>query len=230
MPPGGLRDLGVRLRRVRSGLIPPAHPRHEADGFLALLGRLGGYRVSRGLASNRFSSSRVPVLECIANVRALDGVSLCVDLDLSEKSSNEPVPLSLDWVSSSKKFFSAFSYFTLRTSCSRILYADIVNFTRLSEQLSASDLVQALNELFGRFDQIAQENHCMRIKILGDCYYCVSGLPVSRPSHAYNCVRMGLQMIEAIRHYVEVVLQKKAANLILPASGRQAPNVQRSYA
>ncbi|KAM7307903.1 adenylate cyclase type 2 [Ixodes scapularis] len=44
-----------------------------------------------------------------------------------------------------------------------------------------------------------EENHCMRIKILGDCYYCVSGLPVSRPSHAYNCVRMGLQMIEAIR-------------------------------
>ncbi|KAF4528183.1 hypothetical protein B566_EDAN016888, partial [Ephemera danica] len=39
----------------------------------------------------------------------------------------------------------------------------------------------------------------MRIKILGDCYYCVSGLPVSRPNHAYNCVNMGLEMIEAIR-------------------------------
>ncbi|CAG9087341.1 unnamed protein product [Plutella xylostella] len=39
----------------------------------------------------------------------------------------------------------------------------------------------------------------MRIKILGDCYYCVSGLPVSRPNHAYNCVNMGLQMIDAIR-------------------------------
>lgn len=80
-----------------------------------------------------------------------------------------------------------------------ILYADIVNFTPLSEQLSASDLVHTLNDLFGRFDQIAQENQCMRIKILGDCYYCVSGLPVSRPNHASNCVRMGLQMIEAIR-------------------------------
>ena len=44
-----------------------------------------------------------------------------------------------------------------------------------------------------------QDNQCMRIKILGDCYYCVSGLPVSRPNHAYNCVNMGLQMIEAIR-------------------------------
>lgn len=37
-----------------------------------------------------------------------------------------------------------------------ILYADIVNFTPLSEQLSASDLVRTLNDLFGRFDQIAQ--------------------------------------------------------------------------
>ncbi|XP_031835270.1 adenylate cyclase type 2 Ac76E isoform X2 [Nomia melanderi] len=80
-----------------------------------------------------------------------------------------------------------------------ILYADIVNFTPLSEQLSASELVKTLNELFGRFDQIAQDNQCMRIKILGDCYYCVSGLPISRPNHAYNCVNMGLEMIEAIR-------------------------------
>lgn len=37
-----------------------------------------------------------------------------------------------------------------------ILYADIVNFTPLSERLTASDLVKTLNELFGRFDQIAQ--------------------------------------------------------------------------
>ncbi|CAG7819624.1 unnamed protein product, partial [Allacma fusca] len=80
-----------------------------------------------------------------------------------------------------------------------ILYADIVNFTPLSEKLNASELVQTLNQLFGRFDQIAQENQCMRIKILGDCYYCVSGLPISRPNHADNCVKMGLEMIEAIK-------------------------------
>ncbi|XP_030371932.1 adenylate cyclase type 2 isoform X2 [Scaptodrosophila lebanonensis] len=84
-----------------------------------------------------------------------------------------------------------------------ILYADIVNFTPLSEVLTASDLVKTLNDLFGRFDQIAQENQCLRIKILGDCYYCVSGLPISRPQHATNCVNMGLQMIDAIRHVRE---------------------------
>ena len=68
----------------------------------------------------------------------------------------------------------------------------IANFTPLSEKLSAYHLVATLNQLFGKFDQIAQENQCMRIKILGDCYYCVSGLPVSRPNHAINIVRMGL--------------------------------------
>ena len=44
-----------------------------------------------------------------------------------------------------------------------------------------------------------QENHCMRIKILGDCYYCVSGLYDQRPDHAACCVEMGLQMINVIR-------------------------------
>lgn len=40
----------------------------------------------------------------------------------------------------------------------------------------------------------------MRIKILGDCYYCVSGLPNPIPNHARNCVNMGMQMIKVIEH------------------------------
>uniref|UniRef100_H3BZL8 Adenylate cyclase type 2 n=1 Tax=Tetraodon nigroviridis TaxID=99883 RepID=H3BZL8_TETNG len=80
-----------------------------------------------------------------------------------------------------------------------ILYADIVGFTRLASDCSPGELVHTLNELFGKFDQIAKENECMRIKILGDCYYCVSGLPESLPHHARNCVKMGLDMCEAIK-------------------------------
>ncbi|XP_041649233.1 adenylate cyclase type 2 isoform X2 [Cheilinus undulatus] len=80
-----------------------------------------------------------------------------------------------------------------------ILYADIVGFTRLASDCSPGELVHMLNELFGKFDQIAKENECMRIKILGDCYYCVSGLPESLTNHAKNCVKMGLDMCEAIK-------------------------------
>lgn len=84
-----------------------------------------------------------------------------------------------------------------------ILYADIVGFTRLASDCSPKELVVMLNELFGKFDQIAKENECMRIKILGDCYYCVSGLPVSLPNNAKNCVKMGLDMCEAIKQVRE---------------------------
>ncbi|XP_075044953.1 adenylate cyclase type 7 [Mixophyes fleayi] len=84
-----------------------------------------------------------------------------------------------------------------------ILYADIVGFTRLASDCSPKELVVMLNELFGKFDQIAKENECMRIKILGDCYYCVSGLPVSLPNNAKNCVKMGLDMVEAIKQVRE---------------------------
>ncbi|KAJ0060911.1 hypothetical protein NL108_001762, partial [Boleophthalmus pectinirostris] len=81
-----------------------------------------------------------------------------------------------------------------------ILFADIKNFTLLSMNLSAQDLVRLLNELFGRFDHLAEEHHCMRIKLLGDCYYCVSGVPEPQQAHAQHCVEMGLAMINTIRH------------------------------
>ncbi|KAG7269262.1 hypothetical protein CRUP_024889 [Coryphaenoides rupestris] len=53
-----------------------------------------------------------------------------------------------------------------------ILFADIEGFTSLASQCTAQELVMTLNELFARFDKLASENHCLRIKILGDCYYC----------------------------------------------------------
>ena len=39
----------------------------------------------------------------------------------------------------------------------------------------------------------------MRIKILGDCYYCVAGVPDEDEDHAHHTVQMGLDMIELIQ-------------------------------
>ncbi|XP_030610990.1 adenylate cyclase type 8-like, partial [Archocentrus centrarchus] len=89
-----------------------------------------------------------------------------------------------------------------------ILFADIIGFTSLSLILSAQDLVKTLNELFGRFDRLAEEHQCLRIKILGDCYYCVSGVPEPQRGHARCCVEMGLSMINTIR-YVRQELQQE---------------------
>ncbi|KAK0158963.1 hypothetical protein PV328_009897 [Microctonus aethiopoides] len=81
-----------------------------------------------------------------------------------------------------------------------ILYADIVGFTAISSTYSASELVKILNELFARFDRLSEWYEQLRIKILGDCYYCISGAPVERPDHAVLCVHMGLSMVDAIKY------------------------------
>ncbi|XP_013181061.1 PREDICTED: adenylate cyclase type 3 [Papilio xuthus] len=85
-----------------------------------------------------------------------------------------------------------------------ILYADIVGFTAISSTYSAQDLVAILNELFARFDRLAEKYNQLRIKILGDCYYCISGAPLERPDHAVLCVHMGLSMVKAIKYVQQI--------------------------
>uniref|UniRef100_A0A674NWM6 Adenylate cyclase type 3 n=1 Tax=Takifugu rubripes TaxID=31033 RepID=A0A674NWM6_TAKRU len=84
-----------------------------------------------------------------------------------------------------------------------ILFADIVGFTQLSSACSAQELVKLLNELFARFDKLAAKYHQLRIKILGDCYYCICGLPDFREDHAACSIMMGLAMVDAISYVRE---------------------------
>ena len=50
-----------------------------------------------------------------------------------------------------------------------ILYADIVNFTPLSAECSAAELVKLLNELFGKFDNLAH----VRLYIKYDMFFII---------------------------------------------------------
>ncbi|KAG6447320.1 hypothetical protein O3G_MSEX004919 [Manduca sexta] len=90
-----------------------------------------------------------------------------------------------------------------------ILYADVVNYTMISTTLSPMRMVELLNELFGRFDEASEEYDVLRIKFLGDCYYCVSGIPKPTEFHAKNCIDLGLEMI----HIIKDVREKRALNI-----------------
>ncbi|XP_043587337.1 adenylate cyclase type 2 isoform X2 [Bombus pyrosoma] len=80
-----------------------------------------------------------------------------------------------------------------------ILYADVVNFSGLTVTLPVRKLVETLNDLFGSFDEASERHNVLRIKFLGDCYYCVSGVPTPNSQHAKNCVDLGLDMIKIIK-------------------------------
>ena len=79
-----------------------------------------------------------------------------------------------------------------------VLFADIVGFTELSARLPPAELVGALNQVFSKFDELADKHGLEKIKTIGDAYMVASGLPVPRADHAVAATHMALDMRDAL--------------------------------
>ena len=77
-----------------------------------------------------------------------------------------------------------------------ILFADIVNFTKLSARISPQELVALLNKIFSAFDRLALSYGLEKIKTIGDAYMVAGGLPLPREDHAEAIAEMALGMQE----------------------------------
>ncbi|MBD2040449.1 adenylate/guanylate cyclase domain-containing protein [Microcoleus sp. FACHB-672] len=82
-----------------------------------------------------------------------------------------------------------------------VLFADIVDFTKLSAQVSPTDLVNLLNDIFSTFDRLAEQHGLEKIKTIGDAYMVVGGLPVPSANHALAIAEMALDMQDAIAQF-----------------------------
>jgi class 3 adenylate cyclase len=78
-----------------------------------------------------------------------------------------------------------------------VVFADIVGFTPIGSGMAPNDLVSVLNELFGRFDELAERHGLEKIKTMGDGYLAVAGVPLPLPDHADRAVRFGLDVERA---------------------------------
>jgi len=75
-----------------------------------------------------------------------------------------------------------------------VLFADIVNFTPLSEVKSPQEVVSLLNRLFTKFDHLADRYGLEKIKTIGDAYMIVAGVPLPRDDHALVAMEMAVAM------------------------------------
>lgn len=80
-----------------------------------------------------------------------------------------------------------------------ILFADIVDFTGLAAQISPTELVNLLNQIFSTFDNLAEQYNLEKIKTIGDAYMVVGGLPKQRQDHAESIAEMAIAMQQAIQ-------------------------------
>ncbi len=84
-----------------------------------------------------------------------------------------------------------------RFSAVTILFADIVDFTARSKDLTPEEVVGRLDRVFSTFDELASKHGLEKIKTIGDCYMLVGGVPEATDDHADRVVNMALAMQEA---------------------------------
>jgi len=82
-----------------------------------------------------------------------------------------------------------------------VLFADIVNFTVMSEKLSAEKIVGFLDEMFSKFDDLTEKYGIEKIKTIGDAYMVVAGLTSEEKEHAAILFEFGKELIKIASSY-----------------------------
>jgi adenylate cyclase len=79
-----------------------------------------------------------------------------------------------------------------------VLFADIEGFTPWAQRTSPDRVVELLDGLFTRFDELAASHGLEKIKTIGDAYMAVAGAPEPHVDPAIATVEFARAMIDAV--------------------------------
>jgi adenylate cyclase len=78
-----------------------------------------------------------------------------------------------------------------------VLFADIAGFTERASDMAPDRLIRFLDRLYGDFDALVDKHGLEKIKVSGDSYMVVSGVPQPRADHVEALAAFALDMAEA---------------------------------
>ena len=110
-----------------------------------------------------------------------------------------------------------------------VLFADIVNFTPISARFAPHEVVDMLDELFSRFDELVDQYGVEKIQVAGDGYMVAAGVPTPRPDHATVLAQLALDMLDYIkegdllggRYPIEIRIGLNSGSLLGGVIGRK---------
>lgn len=85
-----------------------------------------------------------------------------------------------------------------------VMFADLVNFTQLTESLSPEQMVTLLNTIFSSFDEMSEKYGVEKIKTIGDAYMVVGGLNRERVDYTRDIANLALEMREYLATHPEL--------------------------
>jgi adenylate cyclase len=81
-----------------------------------------------------------------------------------------------------------------------VLFADIVDYTSISNRLTPQDTVDLLNEYFSYIDQACKLYNGSIDKYMGDCAMAIFGIPEQDEEHVFNAISCGLLIQRMVNH------------------------------
>jgi len=79
-----------------------------------------------------------------------------------------------------------------------VLITDFVQFAENTRDQQSDELADDLQKYYSKFDEIMDHNGLERIKITGDSYMAVSGVPKSKNTHASDCIKAAIAILQAM--------------------------------
>ncbi|GIL70500.1 hypothetical protein Vretimale_3618 [Volvox reticuliferus] len=78
-----------------------------------------------------------------------------------------------------------------------VLFADIVQFTPMSQAMEPQQVMMMLHELFSRYDALLDRHQVYKVETIGDCYMAATGLLADDPEHATHMFDFAVGMLAA---------------------------------
>ncbi|MEO8331975.1 MAG: adenylate/guanylate cyclase domain-containing protein [Gallionella sp.] len=85
-----------------------------------------------------------------------------------------------------------------------VMFADLVNFTQLTESLSPDQMVALLNTIFSGFDELSEKYGVEKIKTIGDAYMVVGGLNNNKIDYTSSIANLALEMRDYVANNPEL--------------------------
>lgn len=82
-----------------------------------------------------------------------------------------------------------------------VVYATIGRFTEIMADVSATEMMNLINELIDAFDEAAERHGVERINTVGDVYLAACGLPIPRLDHAKRAVGLAVEMVSIVNRF-----------------------------
>ncbi len=94
-----------------------------------------------------------------------------------------------------------------------VMFADLVNFTQLTEEMSPEQMVSLLNTVFSWLDSFSEKYGLDKIKTIGDAYMVAGGLTRENQNYVANIANMALEIREFVRTHPDLVKRDLAIHI-----------------